>query len=217
MDSWHRCNKSYDIYPDLLCETQLLPSTEFNKVHLPNGQQIPIVFSGKSRLTQGDISHVLYIPDFKYNLLSVSKLTRELHCCMVFYPDHCILQDLHTGKVKGTGSMENGLYYWSHSVSSTVASTISPSAALSTMDTVDLWQTQLGHIPHKVLQQMQIPHISNSSKLSPCTVCPLAKQTRLPFPQSSTRSNNVFDLIHADVWGPYKFPTYDGNRYFLLW
>ena len=25
----------------------------------------------------------------------------------------------------------------------------------------------------------------------------------------------MFDLIHADVWGPYKFPTHDGNRYFL--
>ena len=114
-------------------------------------------------------------------------------------------------------NMENGLYYWSHSVSSTIASTISPSAALNTMDTVDLWHRRLGDIPHKVLQQMQIPHISNSSNLSPFTVCPLDKQTRLPFPQSSTRSNNVFDLIHADVWGPYKFPTYDGNRYFLLW
>lgn len=25
----------------------------------------------------------------------------------------------------------------------------------------------------------------------------------------------MFDLIHADVWSPYKFPTHDGNRYFL--
>ena len=148
--------------PDLLHETQLLPTTKFNKVHLPNGQKIPIVFSEKSRLTQGDISHVLYIPDFKYNLLSVSELTKELHCCMVFYPDHCILQDLHTGKVKGTGSMENDLYYWSHIVSPTVASSVSPSAALSTLDNVDLWHRRLGHIPHKVLQQMQIPHIMSN-------------------------------------------------------
>lgn len=168
--------------PDLLHDTQLLPTTEYNKVHLPNGQKIPIVFSGKSRLTQRDISHVLYIPDFKYNLLSVSELTKELHCCMVFYPDHCILQDLHTGKVKGTGSMENGLYDWSHIVSPTVASSVSPLVALSTLDDVDLWHRRLGHIPHKVLQQMQIPHISSSSKLTSCPICPLAKQTRLPFP-----------------------------------
>lgn len=44
---------------------------------------------------------------------------------------------------------------------------------------------------------------------------PLAKQTRLPFPQSTSRANKVFDLIRGDVSGPYRIPTYDGNRYFL--
>lgn len=24
-----------------------------------------------------------------------------------------------------------------------------------------------------------------------------------------------FDLIHADIWVPYKLPTVDGNKYFL--
>ncbi|OIT07157.1 hypothetical protein A4A49_01418 [Nicotiana attenuata] len=49
------------------------------KVHLPN--------VGSSELDQGIISNVLCIPGFKYNLLSVSKLTRELNCCMLFFPD----------------------------------------------------------------------------------------------------------------------------------
>lgn len=48
-----------------------------------------------------------------------------------------------------------------------------------------------------------------------CPVCPLAKQTRLSFPSSMTRTDNVFDLLHMDVWGPYRFTTHAGFRFFL--
>lgn len=37
--------------------------------------------------------------------------------------------------------------------------------------------------------------------LKDCTVCPLAKHTRLPFKNSTTRADAIFDLIHIDGWG----------------
>ncbi|XP_070034212.1 uncharacterized protein [Nicotiana tomentosiformis] len=40
-------------------------------------------------------------------------------------------------------------------------------------------------------------------------------QTRLTFPSSSIKITTCFNLIHVDVWGPYKTATFDGNRYFL--
>ena len=48
-----------------------------------------------------------------------------------------------------------------------------------------------------------------------CDVCPLARQTRLPFPNSENRSSCIFDLLHLDVWGPFHVPTFDGYRMFL--
>ncbi|XP_039067901.1 uncharacterized protein LOC120213937 [Hibiscus syriacus] len=48
-----------------------------------------------------------------------------------------------------------------------------------------------------------------------CSVCPLAKQSRLPFPISSSRSPKPFDLIHVDLWGPYRISTHSGYRSFL--
>ncbi|XP_070009476.1 uncharacterized protein [Nicotiana sylvestris] len=42
-----------------------------------------------------------------------------------------------------------------------------------------------------------------------------ARQTRVPFPVSCTKTNDSFHLVHMDVWGPYKVPTYNGMRYFL--
>lgn len=35
-----------------------------------------------------------------------------------------------------------------------------------------------------------------------CTVCPLAKQTRVAFNKSSIQTNDVFLLVHVDIWGP---------------
>ena len=56
-----------------------------NKVHLPTGSLTHISHIGSSRVLEGaKISNVLYIPEFHYNILSVSKLIRELNCCAIF-------------------------------------------------------------------------------------------------------------------------------------
>lgn len=40
-----------------------------------------------------------------------------------------------------------------------------------------------------------------------CTVCPLAKQTRLAFNRSSIQTSDVFQLIHVDIWGPMRLQS----------
>jgi hypothetical protein len=48
-----------------------------------------------------------------------------------------------------------------------------------------------------------------------CEVCALSKQCRLPFSTSSISSVRSFELIHCDIWGPYKIPSLSGAKYFL--
>ncbi|GJS49218.1 ribonuclease H-like domain-containing protein [Tanacetum coccineum] len=43
----------------------------------------------------------------------------------------------------------------------------------------------------------------------------LAKQTREPFPLSDHKSKNLSDLVHLDLWGPYKVTSSEGFRFFL--
>jgi len=43
----------------------------------------------------------------------------------------------------------------------------------------------------------------------------MARQTRMPFPDSTTTTTKVFELLHIDLWGPYHVPTHDGYHYFL--
>jgi len=50
---------------------------------------------------------------------------------------------------------------------------------------------------------------------SHCHVFPLAKQSHAPFPSSNNHANNIFSLIHVDVWGPYLTTNRDRSRLFL--
>ena len=55
---------------------------------------------------------VLYIPNFAFNLLSVSRLAKSLNCAVIFLPFHCLLQDLSLKKIFGRGYEHDGLYYF---------------------------------------------------------------------------------------------------------
>nr|GEX04913.1 ribonuclease H-like domain-containing protein [Tanacetum cinerariifolium] len=48
-----------------------------------------------------------------------------------------------------------------------------------------------------------------------CDICHLAKQTRKPFPISEHSTTNVGEVVHLDVWGPYKVTSREGCKYFL--
>jgi hypothetical protein len=62
-----------------------------------------------------------------------------------------------------------------------------------------------------------VKHLLNLSFQSnnSCDVCALAKQSRLPFSVSSISFVRPFELIHCDIWGPYKIASSSGAKYFL--
>ena len=48
-----------------------------------------------------------------------------------------------------------------------------------------------------------------------CDVCELEKSHRDSFPLTLKKSPVPFMIIHSDVWGPSKFSTLDGSRWFV--
>ncbi|GKC02911.1 ribonuclease H-like domain-containing protein [Tanacetum coccineum] len=50
---------------------------------------------------------------------------------------------------------------------------------------------------------------------SPCDIRHKAKQTRDPFPLSDCKSESVGDLVHLNLWGPYRVVSKDGYKYVL--
>ncbi|OIT31261.1 hypothetical protein A4A49_65891, partial [Nicotiana attenuata] len=68
-----------------------LPNSKRGNMNLPNGKTIPVICKGSYNLINNDVIHdVLCVPDFKYNLLSLSKLTKELQCSVNFFPTFCV-------------------------------------------------------------------------------------------------------------------------------
>ena len=84
------------------------------------------------------------------------------------------------------------------------------------MQDTNLWHKRLGHPSIQTLKSVDfLQYNKDMDAINTCHVCPLAKQTRLSFPVSETRATKCFDLVHLDLWGPYKIPTFDKEHYFL--
>jgi hypothetical protein len=49
-----------------------------------------------------------------------------------------------------------------------------------------------------------------------CEAYKLGKQTKLPFCDSNSKSNEIFELIHSDVWGPSPIDSYNGFKYYVI-
>jgi hypothetical protein len=49
-----------------------------------------------------------------------------------------------------------------------------------------------------------------------CESCQFAKLHKLPFPEHSNKSNDVFDLVHSDVWGNAPVEYEEGFKYFII-
>lgn len=64
---------------DTLLYPTLVPSTS-NQVHLPIGQTTLVTHTESASLfANTEVKNVLYLPHFTYNVISISKLIKELN------------------------------------------------------------------------------------------------------------------------------------------
>ena len=66
------------------------------------------------------LKNVLHVPKLSNNLLAIQKITQDLNCAVIFFPSHCVFQDLATGKTIGIAKEQGGLYYLQHEESKSV-------------------------------------------------------------------------------------------------
>ncbi|RVX23597.1 Retrovirus-related Pol polyprotein from transposon TNT 1-94 [Vitis vinifera] len=87
------------------------PSNGHSSVHIADGSKSKIVGTGSIKLTKDlYLDSVLHVPNLDCNLLSISKLARDLQCVTKFYPNSCVFQDLKSGKMIGSAELCSGLY-----------------------------------------------------------------------------------------------------------
>ncbi|KAJ0800174.1 putative RNA-directed DNA polymerase [Helianthus annuus] len=174
-------------------------------VLIPNGESIPVKGKGEYVLPGGaKVKNVLYIPDFKCNLLSVSRLSRDLQCVVSFFPDFCVMQGLQRRNLIGAGRCEGGLYRMKM---------VQEKKALAS--TIETWHKRLGHASKGKLAKVDFLSAITTKLGNFCDSCAMAKFARTPFPSSFIKTIEPFQLVHCDIWGGYRVPSYTKANYFL--
>ena len=76
---------------------------------------------------------------------------------------------------------------------------------------------RLGHISHDRHQCIAatFPFISFKNVKIPCDTCRFAKQRKLPHCSSLTKTSHIFEILHADIWGPFSHTSILGHKFFL--
>ena len=201
-------------------------------ITLPDGSVKHVTLAGSVRLGSNFfLQQVLYVPEFKFNLLSVTKLLADQKLCIHIYPTKCVFQALTTNQVVATAHEHNGLYLLrpfnrstsvkdcnsqqSHKDEKTVISECF-TAANETCNQLPLevLHAILGHTSMSEMKHITDFKVVLSNSFS-CEVCILAKAHRLPFGRSTISTKKPFELLHLDLWGPYRVASLNGARYFV--
>jgi hypothetical protein len=180
-------------------------------ITLPNGQTVAVTTCGKVKINKDiTLTNVFYIPSFAYNLLSVSKLTQQMPVTAIFTSLSCHFQGLN--KRIAHGNLCEGLYIIYPDQSSSPKPTVC--SANSNENTLP-WHSRLGHSSYSTLKHIKSLSPLCNDTISSCNICPLAKQHALPFSISTSHASSPFELVHIDIWGPYRHPTINKCKYFI--
>jgi len=189
----------------------------------PEGVDIPTVYSGNERVMVANgqslsishtdsvstlvpnspllLSNVLVVPGIIKKLISISQLTEDTNCWVIFFYYGFTIQDRVTKVMLGVGRCENGLYVLQqhhHALASIVSSNKLRVSA-------HLLHARLGHPSFCTIDSLtKSCFISYSDKLigldsSLCVGCNLGKTHRLPFSLNNTHCDLPFDRLHYDL------------------
>ena len=83
------------------------------EIHVYDGKMSPTVGQGTICVSNLVLKSMLYVPKLTYNLLSISKLTKDMNCIVTFFLSNCTFQDRSPGKMIGSSEEKDRLYYLS--------------------------------------------------------------------------------------------------------
>ncbi|GJU80865.1 putative RNA-directed DNA polymerase [Tanacetum coccineum] len=186
------------------------------KVTHPNGTEAFITKIRNMPLTDYlTLYDVLVVREYCVSLMSVHKFARDSKLVIAFDEMHCYVmnQDLRKGKIMGTGKQIDGLYYFDGNQGINFENFKSNNVCFLSKQ---IWHCRLGHPADQVLDVLRHTlSFDNKNTELICDTCQRAKQTREPFPLSDHVSTELGELVHLDLWGPYKVTSREGFKFFL--
>lgn len=190
---------------------------------LPDGTSKPIHTVGDVQLNEDLIlKDVLYVPEFKYNLLSVSKLVCEGKLSAHFHKEFCVLQDHLSKRYLAIGRSQGGLFRIKSSRNKEEVGLSALGNKIINTDECNVLGDKDFELLNKRLGLVSVSkmlHILGfKGKLRHdflCDTCSMVKFHKLTCYPSDSYASTCFDLVHIDLWGPYRVPSLNGASYFL--
>lgn len=170
-------------------------------VGLPDSMQTSTVEEGMVLLHPGFLlRNVLVIPHLSVNLLFVGQLINDSNCTITFALHMCAIQDRSTKNLIGLGKPHKGVFLFRPLL-------VATAAAVTTLESYSLWLQRLGYPSRQKLLHLPGVNVNFPKDNNLCDVCCRAKQTRFQFLISCTHAKECFELIHCDIWRPYRVCT----------
>ena len=163
---------------------------------------------------------VLFAPDLKMNLLSVSRLTHN-GMIVTFTKNQCRISYEDNRMIAISIRDLSDLYrLTSRRLNDRVSA--NASAKVNNSDT-KLWHARLGHLNTEAMQRLVrkqmvdgLPSALPTTDIGVCEGCALGKSHRTAMPKHGTsRTTRLLELVHTDICGPMQVDSLGGKKYFI--
>lgn len=204
--------------------TSLNPVSEFRYVKIADDKLLPTEGSGtvvitervNGKLVERELQNVLFVPQMRRNLFSVSTINDKKFSFHTF-EKFCEVRDKNS-VLTSTGVRHGNLFKMNFEAKIPQQCNI----AEPKQSSLKLWHERMGHInvrallnTSKVLSDQNL--VIGKDDDFKCTACIMGKQTRKPHFSIKHESNfKPGEKIHTDVCGPINVESPRGSRYFLL-
>jgi len=162
------------------------------------------------------LKNVLYVPEFKKNLISIDGLSDQ-HYKTIFQKiknkKWCHIYNKNSNRVCCACANNSNTYVmWTskNKITFNNSKAYSYSSSSNVIDSLDMWHRRLGHFNIEGLKDT-LPKINNKYK---CKICAKSKLRNFPFYSNIKRASEPFELIHMDTVTISDYSLY-GNKYIL--
>lgn len=215
----HLCNETnkFSNFTEVLSEKLNLASNMSTPITGKGAIHLNAEVNGQNRNL--NLENVLYVPDLRTNLLSVSKITNKGY--KVIFDEKSVKVIDNDGKIQLVAPRVNGLYYIRESEQDCNSATTIASEKVPPMSQTEIWHRRMGHLNLKDLSSsnrngtVHGMEIKSSECDFNCDVCILGKMVKSPFPKKSERQKTLLELVHSDVCGPMRIESLGKSRFFV--
>ena len=147
-------------------------------VNQPNGSTVTASFSGSTRFSLFFfLTDVLCIPNFTFNLISITKLISALNYQLIFQNDKCLIQEENSLKKIGLARVQSGLYYLVDPAIPWPRFTCNNVHVNTSSSVFDTRHSRLGHVLFDIQALLHKHHPSiPCNKVVACDACHFANQ-----------------------------------------